>query len=89
MVRKPCRVSNSRAGVACSGNHGGGTLPVLMIGEVPNLTEEIYGGLLEQMKPVMRAAKGFIAHSGGAESEWRVARRRDVGVRGRRPGIVR
>ena len=33
-------------------------MAVLMIGEVPNLTEEIYGGLLEQMKPIMRAAKG-------------------------------
>ena len=49
-------------------------MPVLMIGEVPNLTEEIYGGMLEQMKPMMRAAKGFIAHSGGPSPNggWRV-----------------
>jgi hypothetical protein len=49
-------------------------MPVLMIGEVPNLTEEIYGGLLGQMKPRMQAAKGFIAHSGGPSPSggWRV-----------------
>ena len=37
-------------------------MAVLMIGEGPNLTEEIYSGMIEQMKPLMRAAKGFIAH---------------------------
>jgi len=49
-------------------------MPVLMIGEVPNLTEELYGGLLEQMKPRMQAAAGFIAHSGGPNPNggWRV-----------------
>ena len=49
-------------------------MAVLMIGEVPNLTEEIYGGLIEQMKPTMMAAKGFIAHSGGPHPDggWRV-----------------
>jgi heme-degrading monooxygenase HmoA len=49
-------------------------MPVLMIGEVPNLTEEIYGGLLGQMKPLMQAAPGFIAHSGGPHPDggWRV-----------------
>jgi heme-degrading monooxygenase HmoA len=49
-------------------------MPVLMIGEVPNLTEEVYGGLLERMKPLMQAAPGFIAHSGGPHPDggWRV-----------------
>jgi hypothetical protein len=45
-----------------------------MIGEVPTLTEEIYGGMLEQMRPVLQSAKGFIAHSGGPSPSggWRV-----------------
>ena len=49
-------------------------MPVLMIGEVPNLTEEIYAGMLSQMAPVMRASKGFISHSGGPSPSggWRV-----------------
>ena len=49
-------------------------MPVLMIGEVPNLTEDIYGGLIEQMKPLMRNANGFISHSGGPSPSggWRV-----------------
>ncbi len=49
-------------------------MPVLMIGEVPNLTEEIYAGMIGQMTPLMRAAKGFIAHSGGPSpiAGWRV-----------------
>jgi hypothetical protein len=49
-------------------------MPVLMIGEVPNLTEEIYSGLVEQLKPLMQASKGFIAHSGGPHPDggWRV-----------------
>jgi hypothetical protein len=50
-------------------------MAVLMIGEVPNLTEEIYGSMLDQMKPTMLAAPGFIAHSGGPSPSgdgWRV-----------------
>jgi hypothetical protein len=49
-------------------------MAVLMIGEVPNLTEEIYGSMLEQMKPRLQAAPGFIAHSGGPHPAggWRV-----------------
>ncbi|MGH9025672.1 MAG: hypothetical protein ACRDWD_06070, partial [Acidimicrobiia bacterium] len=49
-------------------------MAVLMIGEVPNLTEEIYAGLVEQMKPLMQASNGFIAHSGGPNPSggWRV-----------------
>lgn len=40
-------------------------MPVLMIGEVPNLTEEVYAGLVGQMTLRMRAHKGFISHAGG------------------------
>ncbi len=49
-------------------------MPVLMIGEVPNLTEEIYGGMIGQMSPLMKAAEGFISHSGGPSPSggWRV-----------------
>jgi hypothetical protein len=50
-------------------------MAVLMIGEVPGLTEEIYAGMIEQMTPLMRAHNGFIAHSGGPSPSgggWRV-----------------
>jgi hypothetical protein len=49
-------------------------MPVLMIGVVPNLTEEMYTGMMEQMKPRITAWKGFIAHSGGPNpgGGWRV-----------------
>jgi hypothetical protein len=49
-------------------------MPVLMIAEVPNLTEEMYGGMVGQLMPLMRASKGFIAHSGGPNPSggWRV-----------------
>ena len=64
-------------------------MPVLMIGEVPNLTEEIYAGMIGQMTPLMRAASGFISHAGGPESDRGLARRRDLGVRRGRPEVVR
>jgi hypothetical protein len=49
-------------------------MPVLMIAEVPNLTEETYGGLIGQMTPLFRAADGFISHSGGPSPTggWRI-----------------
>ena len=49
-------------------------MPVLMIGEVPNLTEEIYSGMIEQMLPLIKASKGFISHAGGPNPAggWRV-----------------
>ena len=49
-------------------------MAVLMIGEVPNLTEEMYAGMLEGLKPVLQAAKGFISHAGGPSPNggWRV-----------------
>ena len=49
-------------------------MPVLMIGEVPNLTEETYGAMVGQLMPPMRASKGFISHAGGPSPSggWRV-----------------
>ena len=49
-------------------------MAVLMIGEVPNLTQDIYEGMLQGLKPTMLSAKGFIAHSGGPGpgGGWRV-----------------
>ena len=49
-------------------------MAVLMIAEVPNLTEEIYGGMVGQMMPLMSASKGFIAHAGGPDPTggWRI-----------------
>jgi hypothetical protein len=49
-------------------------MPVLMIGEVPNLTEEVYGGMIAQMEPLMRSSKGFISHAAGPSPSggWRV-----------------
>ena len=49
-------------------------MPVLMIGEVPNLTEETYGAMVGQLMPLMRASKGFISHAGGPSPSggWRV-----------------
>ena len=49
-------------------------MPVLMIGEVPNLTEEIYAAMVGEMMPLLRASKGFISHSGGPSPSggWRV-----------------
>jgi hypothetical protein len=40
-------------------------MAVLMIGEVPTLTEEIYMGMVGQMAPLMQAHKGFISHVAG------------------------
>jgi hypothetical protein len=49
-------------------------MPVLMIGEVPNLTEETYAGMVGQLMPLMRDSKGFISHAGGPSPNggWRV-----------------
>jgi hypothetical protein len=49
-------------------------MPVVMIAHVPDLTAEVYGGLIEQMKPSLQSAKGFISHSGGPHPDggWRV-----------------
>jgi hypothetical protein len=49
-------------------------VPVLMIAEVPNLTEEIYAGLISELTPLMRAYDGFISHAAGPRwpGGWRV-----------------
>jgi heme-degrading monooxygenase HmoA len=45
-----------------------------MIAEVPGMTEEVYGGMIEQMMPQLKAAPGFLAHAGGLnpEGQWAV-----------------
>lgn len=45
-----------------------------LIAEVQNLTEDIYAGMVGQLMPLMRAAKGFISHAGGPNPTggWRV-----------------
>ncbi len=49
-------------------------MTVLMIAEVPNLTEDVYAGMMGQMMPLMRVANGFISHAGGPSPTdgWRV-----------------
>jgi len=49
-------------------------MPVLMIAEVSNLTEDMYAGMIGQLMPLMRVAKGFISHAGGPSPTggWRV-----------------
>jgi heme-degrading monooxygenase HmoA len=49
-------------------------MPVLMIGEVPTLTEEVYTAMIAQMSPLLQAADGFISHAGGPSPNggWRV-----------------
>jgi hypothetical protein len=53
---------------------GDNAMPVLMIGEVPNLNEETYGAMVGQLMPLMRAADGFVSHAGGPSPSggWRV-----------------
>jgi len=47
---------------------------VLMIGEVSDMAEDVYAGMIGQLAPVMRASKGFIVHAGGPNPSggWRV-----------------
>ena len=49
-------------------------MPVLMIGEIPTMTEEIYAGMVGQLRPRIQASKGFISHAGGPSPAggWRV-----------------
>ncbi|HJR24068.1 MAG TPA: hypothetical protein VJ804_01235 [Acidimicrobiales bacterium] len=49
-------------------------MAVLLIGEIPNLTEEMYAPLVEQLRPVMQSTEGFVAHVGGPNPDggWRV-----------------
>ena len=47
---------------------------MLMIAEIPDMTEEVYAGMVEQLTAPLRAAEGFISHSGGPSPTggWRV-----------------
>ena len=54
-------------------------MAVLMIGDVPNLTEEIYGGLVEQMKPLNDGGERVHRPLRRATSRRRVAGGRDLG----------
>ena len=49
-------------------------MAVLMIGEVPGLNEEVYAGMIGQLMPGLRSAKGFVSHAGGPSPSggWRV-----------------
>jgi hypothetical protein len=49
-------------------------MAVLMFGEVPGLTEDVYAGMMGQLMPVLRASKGFVSHAGGPSPSggWRV-----------------
>ena len=40
-------------------------MPVLTITEQPNLDQETYASILEQLMPLLRSATGFISHAGG------------------------
>lgn len=40
-------------------------MPVLAIFEQPDLDEETYASMLEQLMPRLRSAQGFISHAGG------------------------
>jgi hypothetical protein len=49
-------------------------MAVLMIGEVEGLTEEMYAGMLEGLKPSLQSTEGFMSHAGGPSPNggWRV-----------------
>jgi hypothetical protein len=49
-------------------------MAVLMIGEVPQMNEEMYAGMVSQLQPLMQAHKGFVSHVGGPSPTggWRV-----------------
>ncbi len=49
-------------------------MTVLMIAEVPNLTEDMYAGMKDKTMPLMQAANGFISHAAGPSPAggWRV-----------------
>jgi hypothetical protein len=40
-------------------------MPVLTIAEQPNLDQETYASILEQLMPLLRSANGFMSHAGG------------------------
>jgi hypothetical protein len=40
-------------------------MSVLLIAEQPNMNQETYTSMLEQLTPLMRSAKGLVSHAGG------------------------
>ena len=40
-------------------------MSVLMIAEQPNMNNETYASMLEQLTPLLRSAKGLVSHAGG------------------------
>ena len=48
-------------------------MAVLITAEVPGQTQEGYDGMLAALEPLLRQAKGFIAHGAGPTGDgWRV-----------------
>jgi hypothetical protein len=48
-------------------------MAVLLIGEVPGMTEDVYAGMIAGLGDRMRGYKGFISHAGGpVAGGWRV-----------------
>jgi hypothetical protein len=41
-------------------------MPVLLIAEQPNMDKETYLAMLKPLMPLLRSAKGFVSHAGGA-----------------------
>ncbi|MGZ6982897.1 MAG: hypothetical protein ACXVH5_12085 [Ilumatobacteraceae bacterium] len=48
-------------------------MPVLVIGDA-DITEKVYGAMIGQLTPLIKASKGFISHVGGPSPSggWRV-----------------
>jgi heme-degrading monooxygenase HmoA len=40
-------------------------MPILMIAEQPNLDQQTYTSMINQLMPLLRSAKGFLSHAGG------------------------
>jgi hypothetical protein len=40
-------------------------MSILLIAEQPNMNQETYASMLEQLTPLMRSAKGLVSHAGG------------------------
>jgi len=59
-------------------------MPVLLIAEA-DLPEEAYAEIAGKMTPLIREGQGLNLPCGQARSGWRVAGRRDLGVRRGRP----
>jgi len=48
-------------------------MAVLMLADVPGQTQEGYDGMLAGLEPLLRQARGFVAHGAGPAGDgWRV-----------------